>query len=202
MSVGTLVADAHVTAKCPLLIAVSSLSLNGSIASASQTEIGTAPIGFLLTGHNVDDSSHGIGAVEHAGRASEHFHLLCHHGLVRIRNGVTHQSCILRLTVDKDHELSSASHTTDFHATCSTGRHTVADDASGGGEKARSELRKGRQHALGVALLQLRTAHGGNGKRQVTHIGIVSGSGHHHLINMINTQGVLSVQAQPHAQSH
>ena len=115
---------------------------------------------------------------------------------------MTHQSCILRLTVDKHHELGSASHTTDFHATGSSGRHTVTDDASGGGEKARSELRKGGQHALRVALLQLRAAHGSNGKRQVAHIGIVSGTGNHHLINMVNTQGVLSVQAQPHAQSH
>ena len=121
MPVGTLVADAHIAVESTAFVAVASLSLDGSVASTAQTDIGPTAVGLLLTSDDIDDSSHGIGAVEHAGRATEHFHLLGHHGLVGIRNRMAHQTGILWLTVDEHHELGTTSHTTNLHATCSTG---------------------------------------------------------------------------------
>ena len=60
MPVGTLVTDADITVERTAFVAVASLSLDGSVASTAQTDIGPAAISLLLTGDDIDDTSHGV----------------------------------------------------------------------------------------------------------------------------------------------
>ena len=104
VTVGALVVCAKHCREFAILYACHSLQLCCAVASAREHKFSLDAV-FRLAGNDVDHSAHSVRAVKQRRRSAEHLHLVGHECLVCVGDWVTHQSCILRLTVDK-HQYS------------------------------------------------------------------------------------------------
>ena len=126
MSAGALVLGTNNAVEFSHTEAVHSIGLNGAVAATLQTDVCLATILVHLACNDVQYASHGIAAVQQAGRTAKHLNLLCHHGLVSVWNGMSHKTGILWLSVDKYQQLGTASYTTNLQTSCCTCTDTVA----------------------------------------------------------------------------
>ena len=102
MSVCTVIRGSHRTTEAPFPYAVSGFGLYASIGPGTNVDVCTYSVFLHLTGNNVNNPTHGVRTIKHGCGATEHFHTFCHHSLICIGNGVSHQSHILRMSVNQN----------------------------------------------------------------------------------------------------
>ncbi len=180
MSACTLVLCADYAAELSHTESVHAIGLKGSVTAALQTDVGLAAILIHLSCNDVHYAAHGIAAVQQAGRATNHFHLLGHHCLVGIRDGMSHQTCILGLSVYQYQQLCTAAYATYFQVACRASANAIAQDSFAGREETRCLLHNGWQDGRAIVLVEFLVVNTGNGKGQVTCIcGIACTSDHY-----------------------
>ena len=182
MPICALILCTYDTGELAELHAVGGIGTEGAITAALELHVGLHAIGVHLSGHDIDHTCHGIAAVEQGGGTTQHFHFFCHHGLIGIGDGVPHESCILRLPVNEHEELGTAAHTAHFQAACSSCAHTIAQDASAGGEESGSLFHDGGQHGSAELLVEFLIADGGHREGEVAYVCRVSGTRDDHVL--------------------
>ena len=84
----------------------------------------------VLMHRSVDDvqyTAHGITSIEYGGRTTKHLYALCHQRLIAVGDGMTIDTVILRMSVDKYEQLSCTTRdTTQADSASSTSRYAVA----------------------------------------------------------------------------
>ena len=67
----------------------------------------TATIEEHGLGDDVDDTTHGVRAVYHRGRATQHLHTTCYQTLIAVAEGMTKDALVLGMTIDEHQHLTS-----------------------------------------------------------------------------------------------
>ena len=123
MVVGADILCGHGTAELATTQLVRSLGLYGAIAAHANgcvCRCTTATYG-TASGHDIDDATHGVGAIEHAGGTAQHLHTFGHHRLIAVAERMAIDALVLWMPIDEHHQLSCATrYTTKVDATSST----------------------------------------------------------------------------------
>ena len=185
VAVGAVVRAADETRKLALPDAVGHLALQGVERAVSQVDVGLHPLLVHAAGDDVDDTAHGIRAIEHRGRSAQYLHPLGHERLVGIGDGVSEDAGILRVAVDEHHQPArAAAQSAQRDVPGSAARYAVTHDTPRGHEESGYLLGDYRQHRGLHALLDFFAVDDRDGEGQMPHVGFVAGTGHHHLVDM------------------
>ncbi len=145
-----------------------------------------------LARNDIDHTAHGIRAVQHRGGTTQDLHPLRHESLVGVGDRVPHQPHILRVAVDKHHQLPrAAAQTAQGDSTRPAARHAVTHHTTGGSEKTRDLLRKQRKQRGLVALLDSRTGDNTHSFREMTDVRTAACARNDHLGNGVRIGGLL-----------
>ena len=185
VSVAAVVRAGDDAAEAFALQAVGHLGLQGVVGTVGGLYVGLRPLFLHLPGDDVDDAAHGVRAVEHRRRAAEHLHALGQHRLVRIRDGVTEESHVLRVPVDEHQHLRAARQSADAQPSRRTGGHAVAQHAAAGDEQSRHLLRQRGQERGLVSVGQLCPSHNADGHGQVADVSRVACAGDDHFVQPV-----------------
>ena len=185
VAVGPVVGAADDAREAARADAVGQFALQGVVGAVADHPFGSYPLVAHPAGDDVDYAAHGVRSVEHRCRAAQHLHAVGHQRLVGVGDGVSHQTHVLRMTVDEDHQPArTAAQTTHGDGSCCTFRHAVAHDPARGDEQARGLLRddgqqRGLQTLLDLGPVDDRDRHG-----QQPDVEGVPGSGNHHFVDL------------------
>ena len=182
MTIGTLVLCTHDAGELAESQPVGGIGTKRAITAPLQLYISLHAVCVHLACHDVHHTCHRIAAIEQRGRTSHHLHFLCHHGLVSIGYGVSHESCILRLSVNQHEEVCTTAHATNLHGTRSSCADAITQNAFACCEQAWSLFHHGRQYRGAVVLIQFLITDGGHGERQKPNVCHISCSSHHYLL--------------------
>ena len=90
MPVGTVVRAGDNAAETPFPNAVGNFRLQCIVGAVADLRMGLNPVFLHLAGYDIDNATHGVGTIQHRGRAAKHFHPVGQHGLIGIGNGMSH----------------------------------------------------------------------------------------------------------------
>ena len=136
-----------------------------------------------LTGHDVQHSTHRVRAVKHASRASQHLDPLGHQRLIAVRDRMPIDALILRMSIDKHHQLAcSTRDTTQVDTTSCTRRNAIAHHRAGGDKQSGHFTHHRRQYTRLVLSRQHVASDYRHRHRQVAHISSVPGAGHYYFL--------------------
>ena len=109
MTVRPIIGNAYHTGKPSFPDAVGHFTLKGIVRTISY--VGLCPYTVLLhlACNDIDDTSHRIRTIKHRSRSTEHFHPFGHHTLMRIADGMPHNTHVLRMAVYQHHHPSRTS---------------------------------------------------------------------------------------------
>src|SRR5574344_1705908 len=98
---------------------------------------------------------------------------------------MSHESHVLRMTVDQNQHIRgrTATDTAHLHRTGRTGRESITHDTPTGNKKSGHLFTQNRQQGSLVPLFYLCPADSGNGEWQVTDICLIAGSRYHHILD-------------------
>ena len=86
---------------------VRSLCLYSAIAADGQIGLCRhATVTYRTACHDIDHTTHGVGAIEHAGRTAQHLDTFSHHRLITVAERMTIDALILWMTIDEYHQLA------------------------------------------------------------------------------------------------
>ena len=190
VAVGTVVGAGDDARETPLADAVREFGLQRVVGAVGGLQVSVHPFLALFARDDVDDASHRVGAVEHRSGTAQHLDALGQHRLVGVGDGVSHESHILRMAVDKHQQargrqarLRCAADAAQRHAARRTRRDAVAHDTPRGGEKSRYLFCEDWQQRLPAAAFDLGTADHRDGHRQVADIGCVARARYDYLLD-------------------
>ena len=179
MPVGALVADAHHARETSYACLVRGFALQGTIGTGTQLEVGVLSVVEHLARNDVHHATHGVAAIHHAGRTAYDLDTLGHHRLIGIRDGVSHEAGILRLSVDKHEQLGTAAHAAHHHRAGRSGAHAVAHEAAARDKEAGHLLGERGQHAGTVLGRQFFAADHSDAHGQQAGRRLAAGAGDH-----------------------
>ena len=153
-----------------------------------QDRVGLGPVG-----DDIDDSSHGIGAVIEGRGTADDLYPLRHRSLVVIRYRVTIQTGVLRQTVDEHQHIGVglSANTAHFDAARTACAHSVAQHTALGDKESRHLFGQGRQDIRLLFLRQYLFGHYVYRHRQQARVSGGTCAGSHHLLQRNRRQRVL-----------
>ena len=130
---------------------------------AREDRVGLGPVG-----NDIDDASHGVGAVIEGRRTTDDLYPLRHRSLVVIGYRVTVQTCVLRQTVDEYQHIRIrlSAYAAHLDATRTAGAHAITQHAALGDKESRHLFGQGRQNIRLLFLCQNLFSHYINRHRQ------------------------------------
>ena len=183
MPVRAVVRAAGNACEASFLHAVGHFCLQGVVGTVPYVGMGLHSVFLHLAGNDIHNSSHCVRAVEHGGRASQHFHPFCHERLAGIGYRMSEQTHILRMSVYQHHQPSRTSaHASQRDAPGRSVRYAEPHDSSCRGEQAGDLFAQYREQRRTVCTLNLFPSYHGNGHGQVADVCFVSRAGHYYFM--------------------
>ncbi len=201
--VGAPILCCHRTGELAAAHLVRSLCLDSAVAASPQIDRRLHTILMHSTGHDIDDTPHGIRAIEHGGRTAQHLHPLGHQCLVTVGDRMPVDTVILRMTVDEYHQLTTAaSDAPQVDAPCGTAGDPIAQHGTAGDEESGHLLHGGGQDTCLILFCECLTTDDRDRHRQIAHVGGVTGTRHHDILQVHRVGDFFSVDAGSHRHQH
>ena len=183
MPVGAVVRASHRTRKtsCPNLIR--NLGFERIVGPVTGMEVGFHPVLVHPARHDIDDTTHGVRAVQHRSGAAHDLDPVGQHRRAGIGDRMPHQPHVLGMAVDQHQQTrcGTSADTAQRHLPGSPARNAVPHDAASRNEQSRNLLGQRRQQRRLESLGDLLPSDDGNGHRQMPEVGFMPGSGDHDL---------------------
>ena len=154
--VGTLVVEGNVAEELATAHAVVEVCLHAGEGSSGEVEVCAYALLIGLTGDDIDDTAHSVGTIEEGCGSAHDFYVVGYHGLVGVGDGVSEDTLILGVSVDKYHDLScSGIDASDADASSRSSADSIAHESALCDEEVGDLLREGGQEADALELVEL-----------------------------------------------
>ena len=161
---------------------VCQLRFQSVVRAITGTQIRLHSILTHLPRDYVNHTSHGIRAVKHGSRATEHLHPVGQQRLVRVGNRMPENTGILGMSVNQHHQLRrTAAQSPQRNSPGCSVRHPIAHHTPRSDKQPRHLLCKHRQKRRLKPLLNLFPVNHRNSLRQMAHVSLASRTGNYKL---------------------
>ena len=130
MSICTTVVKSYDARELARAYSIGYTSFEGTITTTLQIYIGVYSILLHLTGYDVYHTTHSIWSIDHRGRTTKNFNLLCQHGLISICNRMAIETCILWKSIYQYQKIGIRTNTTYFDTSSSASTYTITQDTT------------------------------------------------------------------------